>query len=141
MLTDCPKHRRLNKPRPTNDKLQGRTRLPLSLLNPQCQKQLINRQNNRGYKSLAAAADVAVTLMLVLPDLDGMLKSFDKGMLFGSTDVHSKSSLDHWILQVTSGQFKHLRLVIPMTNFNEDDWPTLSRVFHVDLVSKRCGLM
>ena len=87
------------------------------------------------------AAEVPVTLMLVLPDLDGMLKSFDKGMLFGSTDVYSKSSLDHWILQVTSGQFKHLRLVIPMTNFNEDEWPTLSRVYHVDLTWKRCGLM
>ena len=79
--------------------------------------------------------EIEITLMLVLPELQGLLKSLEHGLLYGQGEVNSKSSLHHWLLQVTSGQFKHLRLVIPMATDLADEWATLSRVAHIDLRS------
>ena len=82
-----------------------------------------------------------ITLILVLPELQGLLKSLEHGLLYGQGEVNSKSSLHHWILQVTSGQFKHIRLVIPMATWSPAEWPTLSRVSRIDLRSNPCGVM
>ena len=82
-----------------------------------------------------------ITMMIVLPDFDGLLTSLEKGLLFSHAEVNTTTGLHHWILQVTSGQFEHLRLVIPMATWSPAEWPTLSRVTHIDLTSKRCGMM
>ena len=77
-----------------------------------------------------------ITMMIVLPELQGLLNALETGVLYGNGEVKTRSGLHHWILQVTAGQFQHLRLVIPMAEWNKDLWPTLSRVPRIDLTSK-----
>ena len=77
-----------------------------------------------------------ITMMIILPELQGLLKALETGLLYGNAEVKTTSGLHHWILQVTAGQFQHLRLVIPMAEWYKDEWPTLSCVPRIDLTSK-----
>ena len=77
-----------------------------------------------------------VTMMLVLPELQGLLQALERGLMYNNADVKTTAGLHHWILQVTAGQFQHLRLVIPMAEWRKVAWPTLSRVPRIDYTSK-----
>ena len=78
-----------------------------------------------------------VTMIIVLPQLQGLVQFLDRGLLYGNAEVKTTSGLHHWILQVTSGQFQHLRLVIPMVEWVQDAWPTLARVPRIDMTAPR----
>ena len=78
--------------------------------------------------------DSDITLMLVLPIWEKLTTSLANGRLRGHGDVKTTSDLHHWLSMVSAGQFKYIRLVIPLSPGTDmGEWTSLTRLTCTDL--------